>query len=81
MKGCICISASKVGGNAKKTKFLLIRGKNDKKWAKSSVNIAGEQVTESISEVHLLIPWPPLIDCNDAILCRESFGLARTSLI
>jgi hypothetical protein len=36
-----------ITANAKKTKFLLIRGKDDKKWAESSVNIGGEQVNES----------------------------------
>jgi hypothetical protein len=43
-------TANKLVANAKKTKFLLIRGKNDKKWPESSVTIAGEQVTESLSE-------------------------------
>jgi hypothetical protein len=34
----------------KKNQFLLIRGKGDKKWAESSVNIGGEQVNESRAE-------------------------------
>jgi hypothetical protein len=38
------------GGKCQKNKFLLIRGKNDKKWPESSVAIAGEQVTELLSE-------------------------------
>jgi hypothetical protein len=43
-------AANKLVANAKKTKFLLIRGKGDKKWAESSVNIGGEQVNESRAE-------------------------------
>jgi hypothetical protein len=43
-------TANKLVANAKKTKFLLIRGKNDKNWPESSVAINGEQVTESSSE-------------------------------
>jgi hypothetical protein len=41
---------NKLVANAKKTKFLLIRGKGDKKWAESFVNIGGEQVNESRAE-------------------------------
>jgi hypothetical protein len=43
-------AANKLVANAKKTKFLLIRGKGAKKWPESTVSIGGELVTESMSE-------------------------------
>jgi hypothetical protein len=36
--------------NAKKTKFLLIRGRNARKWPESAVSIGGGLVSESTSE-------------------------------
>jgi hypothetical protein len=41
------MSRNKLVANAKKTGFLLIRGKGHKKWPKTSVNVGSESVVES----------------------------------